>query len=282
MTVPEKTRDYVPATDNPDYNPYVAYGQAASMTRIVGKLLKFTKFGEWIAGETNEEITLGTEMIAHMGELQIGWIKWVDGKPAEQVMGRVCDNFQPPRRSELGDTDQNEWDVDQTSGKPRDPWQFSNYLLLASFDNELYTYAASSRGGIQAIGKLSDEYGHAMRHRPDQFPMVRLGQGSYDHPNKAYGEIRFPVLEIVGWAPREDVDRLMDSKHAGGEQQQQIANTPHDEPSRIARTEPEPAQTRQAAPGKVSAPRPGATAPRTAPAQAPRQTTQNENRKTRF
>jgi len=38
-----------------------------------------------------------------------------------------------------------------------------------------------------------------MRTKPDEWPIVALGVGAYNHPNKAFGRIKFPTLEIVGW-----------------------------------------------------------------------------------
>ncbi len=42
-----------------------------------------------------------------------------------------------------------------------------------------------------------------MRQHPDEWPIVELGVGSYAHSNKAYGRIKFPTFEIVGWAPKD-------------------------------------------------------------------------------
>src|SRR5215469_16267517 len=103
-----------------DDNPYVAYGNAAARTRIIGKLLKFNKFGEWVSGEDSVEIPPNSQLCVQMEEFYIGWIKWEDARPVEQVMGRVMDNFEAPRRSELGDTERDYWPTGG-DGVPRDP-----------------------------------------------------------------------------------------------------------------------------------------------------------------
>jgi hypothetical protein len=206
-------------TTNDDYNPYIAFGDSVSQSNIVGHLLKFTKFGEFEAGENSINIPHGTELIAHMGDVLIGWQRWQDQRPTEQVMGLVRDNFQPPRRSELGDNDQSLWEVDD-SGKSRDPWQKTTMVIFKGLDNdELYTFSTSSKGGIQAVGKLSKEYGKQMRMRPNQFPVVRLGWDSYEHSNKQYGEIRYPVFEIVGWADRDEIDKALAGMQGGAQEQ---------------------------------------------------------------
>jgi hypothetical protein len=214
----EHTREQGTGIVKPDdSNPYIAYGQAAARTRIIGKLLKFNKFGEWTAGEANDEMPEGTELVVHMGEFYVGWIRWEDAKPVEQVMGRVLDNFQPPRRSELGDTDKAYWPVDN-HGLARDPWQFSNYLVMMDLESgQLYTYATASRGGLQAIGKLSEAYGRKMTVRPRSFPVVLLGSDEYQHPNKQFGTIKIPTLEIDGWTDRRPFDQALENKDTGGE-----------------------------------------------------------------
>lgn len=188
-------------------NPYESYGAQASQKGIVGKLLKFSK-GDWLAGEDNEEVEDGKTLVAVMDQLSVGWIKWSENRPEQQIMGLIAEAYQPPKRSTLGDDDQSQWEIDETSGKPRDPWQFSNNLIMkevgaATGDEEkLYTFATSSRGGIGAIGELCKVFGKTMRERPDEYPIVTLGVDSYMHSNKQFGRIKVPTLEVTGWEPK--------------------------------------------------------------------------------
>jgi len=190
-------------------NPFLNYGEAAKQTSIVGDLLKFSK-GDWSAGQNNTMIAEGTQFIANMDELLIGWIRWSDMKPTDHVMGKVSKRFQPPRRSELGDLDSAQWETDE-NGQTRDPWQLSNYLLMQDEDGQLYTFTTSSRGGLNAVGDLCLKYGKMSRQKPDQYPVVAIGTGSYLHSNKAYGRIKYPTFEIVGWAAKSkfaDIDEV--------------------------------------------------------------------------
>jgi hypothetical protein len=83
-------------------------------------------------------------------------------------------------------------------GRERDPWQFSNYLILKTpgekGDDALFTFTTSSRGGLNAIGELCKAYGKAMRQRPDELPVIALGVGSYQHSNKALRPDQVPDL----------------------------------------------------------------------------------------
>jgi hypothetical protein len=69
-------------------------------------------------------------------------------------------------------------------------------------DGELYTFTTSSRGGLNAVGDLCLKYGKAARQKPGQYPVVKIGTGSYLHSNKAFGRIKYPTFEIVGWVPK--------------------------------------------------------------------------------
>jgi hypothetical protein len=183
-------------------NFFEQYSQAASGSRIVGQLLRFNK-GDWLVGQEQDDVPPGTRLIANVGELMIGWNKWVGGVVEDMRMGRVVDGFQPPARSSLGDTDQSEWEMDD-DGNPRDPWQRTNYLILKDEkSDQLYTFAANSKGGINAIGELCGHYGKRIRQHPDDLPVISLGAGKYQHKNKAYGWIKFPKLDVVDWVDRE-------------------------------------------------------------------------------
>lgn len=189
--------------NNVSKNFFEQYGeQASSRSSIVGSLLKFSK-GDWLLGQDEDEIPVGTRYVVSMDNLMVGWVKWSDNKPVEQIMGRVVEGYAPPRRDTLGDNDKETWEVG-TDGKERDPWQFSNQVLMKpvgkQYDTEIaITFVTSSKGGIGAIGELCKKYGKEMRTREGQCPIVEIGVDSYNHPNKEFGRIKTPVITLVGW-----------------------------------------------------------------------------------
>ena len=87
-------------------------------------------------------------------------------------------------------------------GNSRDPWQLTNYLLLQGTEEELYTFTTSSKGGINAVGDLCVKYGKLLRQHPADYPVIKIGTGSYMHQNKSYGRIKYPTFEIVGWVKK--------------------------------------------------------------------------------
>ena len=184
-----------------DANPFLSYGEAVTHKNIVGELLKYSK-GDWLCGQDNTDVPVGTKFIANMDELLIGWIRWQDNKPTDHIMGKVSEGYQIKHRSELGDTDESKWEIDNT-GQARDPWQKSNYLLLRGFsDGELYTFTTGSKGGLGAVGDLCKDYGKVIAQRGKEYPVVAIGTSAYDHPNKSFGRIKTPEFKIVGWQPK--------------------------------------------------------------------------------
>ena len=116
-------------------NFFEKYGEAATARNITGRLLRFNKFGEYRAGQDEQEIPRGTALVAYMTSLSVGYVRWEDARPAEIIMGPVGEGFAPPRREELGHTDQARWETFD-DGRPRDPWQLSNSLVLLELEFE--------------------------------------------------------------------------------------------------------------------------------------------------
>lgn len=186
------------AADDPGVsNPFEEVGRQAAR-RIVGDLLKFSK-GDYLHGQDNDELPMGTKVIANMDQLLRGWIKWEDNKPVEQIMGLVADGFKLPKRETLGDTDESLWELDDR-GQPRDPWQETYYLVVRELRNGeptqgndgLYTFTTASTGGKDAVIALCSKYGKWMRVHPNEYPIITLDMEKYNHPNKQYGVIKKP------------------------------------------------------------------------------------------
>jgi len=126
-------------------------------------------------------------------------------------MGLVSERYQPPRRDTLGDKQEDvEWEKD-SNGKPRDPWQRSNMVLLrevgtAGDDEGRYTFITSSIGGMNAVGLMAQRYGRKIREDDQALPVIELDTSSYKHHDRRIGDVYTPVLRIVGWATVEDID----------------------------------------------------------------------------
>lgn len=204
----ESEHENLPAQSSA-HNAYEAYGNQATQRNIIGQLLKFID-GEWKAGQNNDVLKAGTQLIACMGTLTIGYQKWANKRPTDSHMGLVADGYQPPLRRDIGDLKEDGgWEV--FDGEERDPWQLTNMLVLrepgtAGDEKGLYTFSTSSRGGISAIGMLSKAYGRKIREDDTLLPIVELQADSYQHSERRYGTIDIPVFEIVGWTPDATVE----------------------------------------------------------------------------
>ena len=153
----------------PGYDPYAAYGEATSSD--ANKLFIGFKNGEYFYGQDKDEIPLGTKLIANMAGLRIGFRRWENQRPVEEVMGLLLDGFRLPARAEL------------------------SFRGLNSEDK--FVYSASSKSAIGAIGALCKAYGELYRQKPGQAPVVELGRDSYVH--KKHGKTYVPQFKLVSW-----------------------------------------------------------------------------------
>ena len=228
-----------------EYDPYAEYGNEVG-SPIVGKLIKFSK-GDYLVDKTF--IEEGTEVIANMPSILRGWIKWVDNKPAEQIMGLLKDGHKPQARSTLGDTDEREWEVDKDN-KPQDPWKETNYIVLKSTtDDQLYTFSTASVGGRGAFKKLCEAYATGRRMHPNQAPIIALNVGRYEHKDKTLGWIKFPEFKIVGWT-EASFEEGADETKAETKRIQNMANekAADDLLNRVGRGEASPSTSSSGAP----------------------------------
>jgi hypothetical protein len=180
-----------------EYDPYQEHAdEVASRAHITGDLLRFTKHGQYKAGADQDEVDEGTRMLVYMPSLKKGWVKWYDGQPVQHIVGLVAEGYKPPERHDLGDMDESEWG--ELNGRPIDPWQKTNYIVMLDEDGQLYTFVTSSKGGLSAVGEICDAYAKRRRMKPDEIPVIELHSRSYMH--KDYGETFAPTLKITGWA----------------------------------------------------------------------------------
>lgn len=212
----------VPATQTANVNYFESYGATASMNSITGTLIKFSK-GDWVMGQEEEEVPAGMEFVCDMMQFNIGWTKWVDNKPVAQHMGKLVEGFTPPRRPDLGDMDEELWETDDR-GTVRDPWQFTNTVILrkpgksAADDANLFTFSTSSKGGINAMGDLCKAFARMIKEKAEGLPIITLQTTSYKHP--VYGKVKKPEFKIVGWeatppqAPAEEPKKVEAPKAA--------------------------------------------------------------------
>jgi len=194
LITPTQAKQELAASGNDPWAGYVKAFDAQSV--IQGTLLKFSK-GFWTAGSDAKEIKRNTRMTARVDELVHGFTHWKGGKPVEHRIGRLADNFVPPQRRDLGDTDVAAWEPDN-KGEPRDPWQYTLYLPMQA-DGVNYVFSTSSWGGKKAMRNLCDAY--SRRRGRDSLPLVELDV--FQRKHREFGNIPEPLFDVVGWVSAE-------------------------------------------------------------------------------
>lgn len=166
-------------------------------------LLKFQK-GEYFLGQDSAEVEIGSEFVAIMTTLRDGWIVWQDGRPVERYMPTVLSGERKKSRDQMGYEDETLWE-DGPDGQPRDPVQptmtiqFVPKSIKDPKPSDAVLFSTSTKGGMGAIKKLIASWVNTEKKHPGKFPVIKLKVGSYAHPNKSYGRIKYPEFEVVDW-----------------------------------------------------------------------------------
>lgn len=175
-----------------------------------GTYLKFNgNDGRWSFGQDDDDLPEGSRVVMDMQTLAFGWICWVEGSVEEEKLVMVVDG-RPPREEDL--TDYGPYEED-------DGWReaASISMILESYgeddqDEAVGTpllWKTSTGGQVRQIRKLSGAYGRVFAQHPGEYPIVELGEESYEPRNKRYGKRKFsPVMKIVGWMTAAELEGL--------------------------------------------------------------------------
>lgn len=117
-------------------------------------------------------------------------------------------------------------------GESKDPWQFTNTLVLMTQDaDDIFTFSTTSGGGMDALAKLSNIFGKAAEaavkdERPfGGYPLIVLEVGSYQH--REYGRIKFPIFDLLKFVDAARYDAAL--AKARGEPAEPYVATPIEE-----------------------------------------------------
>jgi len=181
----------------------------------VGRLIKFSKDGQFITADDGEPISDAMEFVLLADETLVGWVKFNEpGEAPDRVMGLLYGGFKMPPRDSLGDTDQSLWSAG-LNGLPEDPWRHQIYLVLQNIERgELYTYIAGSQTARRSVGHLLRHYDRMRRSHPDEYPVVRLKAGGFQHRDERVGWVSTPAFAVVGRRPKDGTARPDTSRAA--------------------------------------------------------------------
>lgn len=102
-----------------------------------------------------------------------------------------------------GDLDESQWD-EGLDGRPADPWQHHQYLVLQDTETqELFTFVTSSQTGRRAVGNLLRHFDRTQKTKPDELPVVKLRTGGFQHKDSRVGFVTTPVFVVCGRTSRD-------------------------------------------------------------------------------
>jgi hypothetical protein len=181
------------------------YVDEIAPSSIAGRLIKFSKNGEFVFADTDETGSADQDFVALCDEVLCGWIRFhreEEGVPPDRVMGLLYDQFVPPPRESLGDLNPADWPIG-LSGAPEDCWQHQILLPLQTpGTHELFTYATTSKTGRRACGALLRHFDRMRKKDADRYPVVRLKSSGFNHRDPRIGFVPTPLLAVVGTAPK--------------------------------------------------------------------------------
>lgn len=160
------------------------------------KMLKFKHGDYWC---DNEQIPLGTEMLAHCASWVKLWVHFEHRRVVEKRFYRFSRQEKAPQRDEIPDNDPATWPPG-LDGRPADPWVYQFQLPLEDNNGEVRIFTTGSWGGRSAVADLCTTWARrAGRISPD-LPIIKLGKALM--PTKNFGEVPRPQFDIVRWENR--------------------------------------------------------------------------------
>jgi hypothetical protein len=191
---------------------------ASSDNNYLGDLLKCSgKTGELTYGRQGTVLKPGTRFAVLLSEGKVGYIEWIDGKPAQQawlpLLEAGPDELRALRAS-MGGTDAAEWDGELgLNGQPRDPKRESFMLpMVGTSDGKLFTLSSSAINACREVKRLAKNCAIHVRVAPpafaDHVPIVTLDVGKKSMGGQV-GTVFFPIFDVEDWMSPGQVMHLL-------------------------------------------------------------------------
>lgn len=186
--------------------------------RMPGTLLTYS-LGEYILGfgKDKKKRKHPIEAVANVPNLMFAWRKFADGKMEMPCFCYPLIGESLPPRSEMGDHDEDLWDVrKKANGKPEldddgnvqpiDPWQQVAILMLrVEKTGELLRFETSSMSGKGAIVDLITAYAEQAKRNSDKLPVIVMDSEKRTQKGTT-NKYDAPVFEIIDWSEPTDAD----------------------------------------------------------------------------
>lgn len=177
------------------------YRQSMPVSVGSSNFLKFNK-GDWLYGAEGIEVDPESTFIVAAASLGHGYIAFHQSKPFHEVKRKIWHALPPvedlPSVEGLVNIDP------QTKQEKPVSYDFQVGFTLAGVSGaergKTFQFWSSSHGGVSAHTSVVDAIEAQMAFTDTEInPIVKLSTGSYPHKNKAYGRVKYPIIEIIGW-----------------------------------------------------------------------------------
>jgi hypothetical protein len=189
-----------------------ALSNIAAFADNSGSSLTYMRFskGEFTYGADNDVIDDDVEFVPDMSTLSRGYVCWVKASVAGEVMSPIASG----KRITEADL------PDYGPYEDGDGWREQTSIEFRRVpDGARFMFKTSSRGGTQALQKLSSEFAARMKVSKEfSLPIITMTPDSYKH--ERYGKIHVPKFTVVGWTATaandsdEIVAEIVDEKPA--------------------------------------------------------------------
>jgi len=232
--------------------------------------LKFDgKRGVYSYGADDVELQPGTQLVLDYRSLRQGWIIWLNGNVADEIMVDPMTTAIPTIR-ELPDHG--------PYGKDDGPREQQTVMLKMIEDPFVeLKFQANNKSKMYALGGVMKDFIKSYKMHPGCYPIIDIDSNSFEGKDKETGRKykQFaPKFKIVSWMSADELNAMSEGNPEDYDQAEE--NQVEEEVQALPEPEPTPAPQQQQtrpAPARTAAPR--TTAPRPTPATAPQNAPQS-------
>jgi hypothetical protein len=187
-------------------NPFTKAADHAGVSTGAQRLNFNGRNGGWFIGR--EALEDGTELAFDMLGAKWVWTAWKGKRPVETLTYSILDGETPPPEETLV----NHW-ID--GKKNTDGWAKGIIVKVINPENgETYETTLKAETPYRPVMRLLREFGEKMKANLDDngdfmVPLIEIG--TTDFETKSGDVVYAPVLELIGWATREELDTVTEA-----------------------------------------------------------------------
>ena len=170
----------------------IAESRATTQLASGKPFLRMMKSGDWVFGQTNEEVQEGSQWVVNIMSLAHGYCCWVDTGNKNELKGEVMVSMTHPKPVKPAPIDGKGFEEQRS---------FDLKCILGDDAGVEVLFKTNSLGGMKEVDQLLSTIQKRLATPEGRLypcPVLELGSDHYDHSK--YGRIYTPVLTVVSWA----------------------------------------------------------------------------------